>query len=55
MINSETLIPFGKHLWKPLKDIPKEYWDWLMRQEWFIKSTLSYNIELKNWINENKK
>jgi exodeoxyribonuclease X len=26
-------LPFGKHRNKPLKNVPKDYWDWLLKQD----------------------
>lgn len=54
-MNEISKILFGKHQGKQLKDIPDSYWTWLLKQDWFMKSTFSYNVELKKWINENKK
>ncbi len=53
MINftGDSRIGFGKHLGKKLADIPDSYFLWLMKQDWFVNSKDSYNIEFKTWIN----
>lgn len=40
----------GKYLGTKLKDMPRSYFDWLMKQKWFIKSKYSYDVELKEYI-----
>jgi len=34
-MTSSDPMPFGKHKGLPLKDVPKDYIDWLKGQEWF--------------------
>lgn len=37
-------MPFGKHIGKPLEEVPLKYLDWLIGQTWFkIDMPVSYN------------
>ncbi len=54
-MDNNTKIAFGKHTGKKLSDIPDSYFKWLMKQEDFIKSTDSYNLQLKQYINDHRK
>ena len=29
----EVLVPFGKHKGKPVRDVPKSYWEWWLKQD----------------------
>jgi uncharacterized protein (DUF3820 family) len=54
-MDDTTKIAFGKYFGKELKDIPAAHWKWLMKQEWFVKCTYSYEMELKEYIKNGQK
>jgi len=33
---TDPIMPFGKHGGKPISDIPVEYLDWLIGEQWFV-------------------
>jgi hypothetical protein len=51
----ETKIAFGKHIGTPLKDIPEQYFETLIMQEWFLNSKDSYYSALRDYINNRLK
>jgi len=48
MDTSDVIMPFGKHKGKKLSEIPVEYMDWLIGQDWlkwFAQGDLRNSIE----------
>lgn len=54
-LTDESKIAFGKYEGTPLKDVPASYLLWLIDQDKFFFSTLSYHISLKEYIQDNMK
>ncbi len=52
-ITDDSKITFGKHVGKKMVEVHASYLMWLLEQPWFIKSTDSYNVALKEYINDN--
>lgn len=52
-LTDESKIAFGKHQGTMLKDVPASYLLWLMDQHWFYASIISYNVALKEYIQDN--
>ena len=47
-MTSRDLMTFGKHKGKPLGDVDRSYFDWLMKQDGFADK----NKDLAKWIKE---
>ena len=47
-MTSRDLMTFGKHKGKPLGDVDRSYFDWLMKQDGFADK----NNDLAKWIKE---
>ncbi len=52
IVDGENLMPSGKYIWVKLKDIPDSYLKWYSKQEWFVKSTYSWDLEFKEYIKQ---
>lgn len=42
------LMFFGKHKGTPIKDVPADYLDWAIGQEWFVQYVALYNYIIDN-------
>ena len=38
-LHDDSVFPWGKHKGKLMKDIPANYWEWFMTQDWREKHT----------------
>lgn len=47
-MTSKDLMPFGKHKGKPMGEVDRSYFDWLMKQDGFADK----NKEMARWIRE---
>lgn len=54
-LTPENILAFGKHAGTKLCNVPNSYFTWLIQQDWFQKSELSYHRSLKEYIENNLK
>ena len=36
-LNDESPMPYGKFAGRPMKDVPSDYLDWCLGQDWFAR------------------
>jgi uncharacterized protein (DUF3820 family) len=50
MLTDDSILGFGKHKDKALKDVPNHWFTWISTQAWFIKSVTTADMQLKEYI-----
>lgn len=59
---ANTILSFGKHIGKDIEDVPSNYLEWVVQQNWFqdaheelvtsIESELSYRTDHSQHFND---